>query len=89
MLIRNDSKMKTRELASCRPWFVLTMCAIEIAESLSNRIVARIKESNFNSVTDYTSYVLREKLVMKEEASKPAFSKEEEIKTRFRDLGYL
>jgi len=81
--------MKTRELASCRPWFALTMYAIEISESPSNRIVARIKESNFNSVTDYTSYVLREKLVMEEEASKPTFFKEEEIKTRLRDLGYL
>jgi len=81
--------MKTHELASCLPQFVITMYATEIPESLYNRIVARIRERNFNSVTDYASYVLREKLVMEEEASKPTFFKEEEIKTRLRDLGYL
>ena len=65
--------------------------SIEIPESLYNRIVTRIKGSNFNSVSDYASYVLREKLAVEEEGSKSAFSKEEEekIKARLRDLGYL
>ena len=65
--------------------------SVEIPESLYNRILARIKGSNFNSVSDYVSHVLREKLVVEEETTKSAFSKEEEekIKARLRDLGYL
>jgi Arc/MetJ-type ribon-helix-helix transcriptional regulator len=65
--------------------------SVEIPESLYNRIAARLKGSDFNSVSDYVAHVLREKLVVEEEASKSAFSKDEEekIKARLRDLGYL
>jgi len=65
--------------------------SIDIPESLYNRIAARVKGSNFNSVSEYVAYVLREKLVAEEEASRSAFSKDEEekIKARLRNLGYL
>jgi len=64
--------------------------SIEVPESLYNRIEARIKGSNFKSVSEYVSFVLREKLVGEEESTH-SFSKEEEekIKARLRALGYL
>ena len=65
--------------------------SIEVPESLYNRIEARIKGSNFNSVEEYVSFVLREKLVSEEESSKFPYTREEEekIKARLRALGYL
>jgi Arc/MetJ-type ribon-helix-helix transcriptional regulator len=65
--------------------------SIEVPESLYNRIEARIKGSNFNSVSEYVSFVLREKLVIEENESKPHYTPEEEekVKDRLRALGYL
>jgi len=64
--------------------------SVELPESLFNRIEAKIKGSRFGSVSEYVAFVLREKLVNEEEASK-AFTEEEEkkIKDRLRALGYL
>jgi len=67
------------------------MTSVELPESLYNRIEARVRGSKFASVSDYVSFVLREKLVSEEEASQSHFTKEEEekIKDRLRALGYL
>ena len=64
--------------------------SVELPESLFNRIEAKIKGGRFGSVSEYVAFVLREKLVNEEEASK-AFTEEEEkkIKDRLRALGYL
>ena len=65
---------------------------IEIPESLYNRIETSIRGSNqFNSVAEYVSFVLREKLVTEENNSKSHYTPEEEekIKARLRALGYL
>jgi hypothetical protein len=52
---------------------------------------ARIKGSNFASVSEYVSFILRERLTTEEEGSKTVYSKEDEekIKSRLKDLGYL
>ena len=65
--------------------------SIEIPESLYNRMEARIKGSNFASVSEYVSFILRERLSTEEEGSKTVYSKEDEekIKARLKDLGYL
>ena len=65
--------------------------SIEIPESLYNRMEARIKGSNFGSVSEYVSFILRERLTTEEEGSKTVYSKEDEekIKARLKDLGYL
>lgn len=67
------------------------MTSVELPESLYNRIEARVRGSKFASVSDYVSFVLREKLVSDEEVSQSHFTKEEEekIKDRLRALGYL
>ena len=64
--------------------------SVELPESLYNRIETRIKDSKFTSVSEYVSFVLREKLVSEEESSSQ-FTKEEEekVKDRLRALGYL
>ena len=65
--------------------------SIEVPESLYTRLEAKIKGSNFKSVSEYVSFVLREKLVAEEESSRSHFTHEEEekIKDRLRALGYL
>jgi len=64
--------------------------SVELPESLVNRVESRIKGSKFASVSDYVTFVLREKLA-EEESPKTPFSEEEEkkIKDRLRALGYL
>jgi Arc/MetJ-type ribon-helix-helix transcriptional regulator len=68
----------------------MAMTSIELPESLYNRIEARVRGSKFASVSDYVSFVLRERLVM-DETSQSHFTREEEekIKDRLRALGYL
>ncbi|MGD0424574.1 MAG: CopG family transcriptional regulator [Candidatus Bathyarchaeia archaeon] len=65
--------------------------SIEIPESLYNKIEAKIKGSNFASVPEYVSFILRERLTTEQESSKSGYSKEDEekIKARLKDLGYL
>jgi len=65
--------------------------SIEIPASLYNRMEARIKGSNFASVSEYVSFILRERLATEEAGSKTVYSKEDEekIKARLKDLGYL
>jgi len=65
--------------------------SIEIPESLYNRIQARLKGSKFTSVSEYVSFVLRERMTTEEEGAKPVYSKDEEekVKARLKRLGYL
>ena len=65
--------------------------SIEIPESLYNRVEARLKGSNFASVSDYVSFILRERLIVEEQGSQTVYSKEDEekIKARLKALGYL
>lgn len=65
--------------------------SIELPESLYRRIEGKLAGSNFKSVSEYVSFVLRERLISEEEGPRSTFSKEDEekVKTRLRDLGYL
>jgi len=65
--------------------------SIEVPESLFVRIESRIKGSKFASVSEYASFVLRERLASEEASAQSHFTKEEEekIKDRLRALGYL
>ncbi|KAA0004931.1 MAG: CopG family transcriptional regulator [Thermoplasmata archaeon] len=66
------------------------MSEIEIPETLAKKIEDMIKDTSFNSISDYITYVLEELLEDMEEEEE-TFSKEEEekIKERLRALGYL
>lgn len=63
---------------------------VSIPIQLYARIKKRLKETDFTSVSDYVSYVLREVLASLEEEEE-VFSKEEEekVKERLRALGYI
>ena len=64
-----------------------------IPVSLFKKIEERIRGTEFSSVSDYVTYVLRELLASmeEEEGAGEALTKEEEekIKERLRALGYL
>ena len=64
---------------------------IDIPESLFERLTARIKGTNFQSVSDYVASVLREKLAGEEKADSTRYTREEEekVKERLKALGYL
>lgn len=64
---------------------------IEIPETLYNRLDARIKGTQFASVSDYATHVIRERLAV-EENEKPStytIEEEEKVKARLKALGYL
>jgi len=62
---------------------------IRIPKSLYKKIEERLKDTEFKSVSEYATHLLREALEGMEE--EPVFSKEEEekVKERLRALGYL
>lgn len=66
---------------------------ISIPTPLASKIKKRIKNTGFNSLSSYVTYVLRQVIssIEEEEQDKEAFSKEDEdkIKERLRALGYL
>jgi len=65
---------------------------VEIPADLYEQIEGRIKETGFESVSDYVTYVLREVLAsLEEEEKEEVFTEEEEekVKERLRALGYL
>ena len=67
---------------------------IEIPKEIADKIQKRVDESEFNSVSEYVEYVLKQVVDRLEEESKPkkeAFSKEDEakVKERLKALGYL
>ena len=69
------------------------LITIKIPKSLYKKFEKRIKGTNFKSVSEYVTFVLREILSGDEEATskKEVFSKKDEakIKDRLRSLGYL
>ena len=64
---------------------------IEIPETLYDRVSARIKGTEFTSVSDYVARVIRERLAGEENEKPSNYTKEEEerIKERLKALGYL
>ncbi len=64
---------------------------VKIPADIYEKIVERIKETEFESVDEYVTYVLREVLASLEEEEEQVFSEEEEekVKERLRALGYL
>ena len=66
---------------------------VSIPTTLYTKVQKRIEGTDFKSVSDYVSYVLREVLVDADDstAKEPYYSKkdEEKIKDRLRSLGYL
>ncbi len=67
------------------------MPTITIPDSLYKKIEKRVKETDFDSVSDYIVYVLEEVLASLEQEKEQAFSKKEEekVKERLKALGYL
>ncbi|HDN74112.1 MAG TPA: CopG family transcriptional regulator [Archaeoglobus sp.] len=65
--------------------------AVEIPQELYERIQKRVQETEFGSVSEYVTYVLREVLASLEEEEEEVFTEEEEekVKERLRALGYL
>ncbi len=64
---------------------------VEIPESLHNRVTAQIKGASFQSVSEYVTRAVREKLTRDESETSAVYSEEEEtkIKERLKALGYL
>lgn len=64
---------------------------IEIPETLYDRVSARIKGTEFASVSDYVARVIRERLAGEENEKTSSYTKEEEerVKQRLKALGYL
>jgi len=64
---------------------------IKIPAELYEKIEKRVKNTEFKSVDEYVTYVLREVLASLEEEEEQVFTKEEEekVKERLRALGYL
>jgi Arc/MetJ-type ribon-helix-helix transcriptional regulator len=69
----------------------MDMRVVRIPAEIYEKIEERIKETEFESVDDYVTYVLREVLASLEEEEEQVFSEEEEekVKERLRALGYL
>jgi Arc/MetJ-type ribon-helix-helix transcriptional regulator len=65
--------------------------AVTIPEDLYKKIEERIGETEFESVDEYVTYVLREVIESLEEEEEEVFTEEEEekVKERLRALGYL
>ena len=64
---------------------------VSIPAELYDDIDQRVKETEFNSVEEYVTFVLEEVLKDDEDDEEIAFSPEdeEEVKKRLRALGYL
>ncbi|MFX0102694.1 MAG: CopG family transcriptional regulator [Candidatus Hodarchaeota archaeon] len=66
---------------------------IDLPESLFNRIQNRLEKTDFKTVSEYVTYLVREVLnnIEEDEGNKKAFTEEEEkeIEERLRNLGYI
>ena len=64
---------------------------VKIPEDVYRKIEGRIEGTEFSSVDEYVTYVLKEVLASLEEEEEEVFSPEEEekVKERLRALGYL
>jgi len=63
-----------------------------IPEELYEKIQNRLKETDFNSVSEYVAYVLGQVISeLEEEQEEEHFTKEDEekVKERLRSLGYI
>ncbi|WP_456469353.1 CopG family transcriptional regulator [Archaeoglobus sp.] len=64
---------------------------VKIPKEVYEKIEERIRDTEFKSVDEYVTYVLREVLASLEEEEEEVFTEEEEekVKERLRALGYL
>jgi len=68
---------------------------ISIPKKLAEKIERKVKETNFNSVSDYIIYILNqvvsEEKIETDEKNKHSYSEEDEaaIKKNLKDLGYM
>jgi len=66
---------------------------ISISNELAEKIEKKIKGTDFNSMSDYTLYVLKQVISMEETDIKNEQiykeGEEEEIKRNLKDLGYI
>lgn len=64
---------------------------VKIPRDVYDKIEERIRDTEFSSVDEYVTYVLREVLASLEEEEEEVFTEEEEekVKERLRALGYL
>jgi Arc/MetJ-type ribon-helix-helix transcriptional regulator len=67
--------------------------SVDLPESLFNRIQKRLEKTDFKTVSEYVTYLVREVLnnIEEDEGKKKAFTAEEEkeIEERLRNLGYI
>jgi len=64
---------------------------VSLSAELYDRIEARVKATEFDSVEEYVNFILEEVLREEDEDEGRAFSKEdeEEVKKRLKALGYM
>lgn len=62
---------------------------ISIPAMLANKVNEKIQKTDFSSVSDYTTFVLRQMLMESADKQKISASDEERIKDKLRKLGYL
>jgi len=65
--------------------------SVEIPESLYERVTKAIAGTPIQTVGDYVTQAVRDRLSQEENAREPVYTKEEEekVKERLRALGYL
>ena len=64
---------------------------IKIPRPLYDNLIEIIKESGFNSVTEFIVYILRDLISSRTNRQEPSLSKDEieAVKKRLKSLGYL
>ena len=66
---------------------------ISLPEELEEKLKNKIKETNFDSISDYLIYILKQVLEKETESSRKEqpYSEEEEqaVKNRLKELGYI
>lgn len=64
---------------------------ISISKSLLNKVEEKMKDMNFNSVSDYMFYVLSQSVskIEENEQQKDEKSEEERVEDKLRILGYM
>jgi Arc/MetJ-type ribon-helix-helix transcriptional regulator len=62
---------------------------ISIPSMLADKVNDKIQKTDFASVSDYTTFVLRQMLMESADKQKISASDEERIKDKLRKLGYL
>ena len=62
---------------------------VEIPKSIAERIEKRMKGTEFGSLSDYVTYVLKEVVSEGEEEKAVSDEDEEKVRERLKALGYL